>query len=144
VTRKPKFTIGQPVAVRAIAKADYEILVGNPCHRCVKRQPCDAFVGVIVGARKIRLGYYMPGNLDDSPSRLQPTGDVVVWLVTRGMLNTPLQALEADIEPHEGQHVLPWRWQHTPTYSPEFREACRAAAAEQNRKDHHRFTTGFH
>ena len=112
--KKSRFDLGQYVSV----KATCELLYDEKKQRFIKRIECSPFQGYIVGARYRLLGEYHP---ERGPGRgfeegyeqafLAVSGSVLIWLVSRGMINKPVEVLNDDIEICSDIHPpTPWRW----------------------------------
>ncbi len=106
--------------------------------RTVFPVPVPPFVGVVVGLRRRFLGRYHRSlsdwSTDYDPAYLEPDGSVLVWLVTRGLTNTPVEVLEEDLKPASYQEwppKLPWRHQNEP---PELSEGLRDYLREVARR----------
>ena len=135
---KVKFQIGDWVEVKAVlvrtTKDQRRFCVRKPI--IVKKKE-DAFIGRVCGAKYVREGRYIPGSHEDPPCIIIDKA-VFAFEVRRGLLNKPVQVLEADMKKIvivQGT-ALPLLWQD---YSKAFRQQMREIAGEMPRGENGKF-----
>ena len=115
--KKPAFKIGQWVRVTHTISFHYESS-GDPKtdERKIVRSNLtsnrDEDIGQIVGAKKRQLGKLIIPTYgyygDDDRPYLHTEKTITTWLIKRGYINKPIEALEEDIEVIFMDKELPW------------------------------------
>ena len=119
-----RFKVGDAVHVKAVIVRIREGAL-NRAKVTWRRSPRNK-VGVIVGASRRYDGQRDPGGtwgpspFSDEPPDVEPpsltaTKTHMVWKVRFGLTNKPVDVLDADVEPYEGEFDLPiqegaWKW----------------------------------
>ena len=117
--KHPAFDIGQWVRVKATVSFPVDYTTNR---KDVKRHERPPFLARIVGARYRCIGNRVGGSsssgfdgYDYTPGYLNVEKKIIVWLVSLGFTNSPIEALEEDIEKVDDVN-LKFEWQQRKYY----------------------------